>query len=95
MKPHVNTVLGGLVLTGLASTAAAVEVSGMLKNQNAFGTQENEQQQQEWLLDAELNRDFYQGDLTAIARLRWDSDSSLNSADTQSPDSFSLSLIHI
>ena len=89
MKTHVNTVLGGLVLTGLASTAAAVEVSGMLKNQNAFGTQENEQQQQEWLLDAELNRDFYQGDLTAIARLRWDSDSSLNSADTQSPGSFS------
>jgi len=89
MKLVVNTVLATLVLTSLTSTAFAVEVSGMLKNQTAYGTAEETLQQQEWLLDAEFNRELYQGDLTAITRVRWDSDSSLNSSQTSSDDSFS------
>ncbi|MEH6345352.1 MAG: DUF1302 family protein [Bermanella sp.] len=89
MNMNVNTVLSTLVLTCLTSTAFAVEVSGMLKNQTAYGTGEETLQQQEWLLDAEFNREFYQGDITAITRVRWDSDSSLNSSQTSSDDSFS------
>jgi hypothetical protein len=89
MKTFVNTALASLVLTCVTSTASAVDVSAMLKNQNAYGTQDNEQQQQEWLLDAEFNRDLLQGDLTVITRMRWDSDSTLNSSESQSPDSFS------
>lgn len=88
MKPVVNT-LSSLVLTCVTFTATAVDISSMLKNQNAYGTQDNEQQQQEWLLDTEMSDELFQGDLTAIARMRWDSDSSLNSSDSRSPYSFS------
>ena len=78
MKTIVNTVMS-LVLTCATFTVTAVDVSSMLKNHNAYGTQDNKQQQQEWLLDTEMGGELFEGDLTAIARMRWDTDGSLNS----------------
>ncbi len=81
-------------ICALSSTAAAVEinsvnVSALLKSQTAYCTYDEKIQQQEWLLDTEFNQDFFTGELTTIARLRWDSDNSLNSANSSPAKSFS------
>ena len=89
MNLPINTMLFGLVLMCLTSASQSVEVSGMLKNQNAYGTHSDELQQQEWLLDSEFNKALFYGDLTAIGRVRWDSDTSLNASSTSSSKSFS------
>jgi len=94
MKPVTHSLVQGMFIMGLSCGVAAadfsdIEVSALLKSQSAYGTHNEDIQQQEWLLDSEFNQDFFGGELTTIARLRWDSDNSLNSASSSPADSFS------
>ncbi len=94
MKTLTHGLGRGILIMAISSTAAAVEissidVSALLKSQTAYGTHNEAIQQQEWLLDTEFNQGFFGGELTTIARLRWDSDNSLNSASSSPADTFS------
>ncbi|NIB40571.1 hypothetical protein HBA55_13300 [Pseudomaricurvus alkylphenolicus] len=79
--------LAGIAMLVLSSTAYAAEFSGILKSQTSYGLDSHELQQQEWLLDVEFNRELWDGELTLIGRLRWDSVDDLNHSDR--PDNYS------
>jgi len=78
-----------VVILVLANYSHAFGVSGILKGQAAYGLESNDFQQQEWQLDIEINDSLLGGDVTAIARLRWDWVDDLNPQDSSRPDNYS------
>jgi len=71
----------------LSSTAQAVELGGVLKNQNSYNIVDHDWQRQDWQLDLELNSALGEGELTAITRFSFDIETQLNTSNT--PDTFS------
>lgn len=72
-----SALLFGLSLSGVNHA----DFSGMVKSQSAIATNSGNTQQQEWLLDLEYQGSFFGGDLTAIGRVRFDTDNDLNRRD--------------
>lgn len=71
----------------------AAEFSGTLKSQTAFSLGDSRKadyiQQQEWLLDIEYQQPWLKGDITAIGRLRLDTDNTLNQRLDRTPSNYS------
>ncbi|MEO0443456.1 MAG: DUF1302 family protein [Pseudomonadota bacterium] len=76
-------------LTMTSGFAIANELSGLLSSQTAYAREQDELQQQEWLVDLDYRRNLPGGGLTAILRLRWDSVDTLNPQSAQRPASYS------
>ena len=76
-------------IVALNTSALAGEFSGTLNSQTAYGTQNHELQQQEWLLDLEYNRELWGGDITAIGRVRLDTTDTLNRNNSERPSTYS------
>jgi hypothetical protein len=94
MNRFINGLGQGSLIMALTSTAGGVDVgplsvSALLKSQTSYSTVDNNIQQQEWLFDTEMNQDFFDGELTTIARVRWDTDNTLNASHNAPEDSFS------
>ncbi len=70
--------LSALLLSAALSGASAGEFNGELKSQSAYGLESREMQQQEWLIDLEYTRSLGRGELTAIGRIRIDTQAALN-----------------
>jgi len=70
------------ILSG--STAFAVELGGMLKNQNSYNYLNHQWQKQDWQLDLEFNAPLGEGDLTVLTRATLDIEEQLNLSGTPS-----------
>ncbi len=85
----VATAMSIAIGVGYSGLATAGDFSGSLTGQTSYGISSNKLQQQEWVLDLEYNESLFGGDLTAIGRVRWDSNDELNKQDANRTDNYS------
>jgi hypothetical protein len=76
-----------LMAMALIDQSRAADLSASVKGQSAYGTETDQLQQQEWLFDIEYHDALWQGEVTAITRLRVDTVDDLNL--TERADSYS------